>query len=410
MGLGSQRVKKKASPEVIRNDLGRLLSTETDDNASLEEVQENIRFIMKILGERFGKKYGNGKKSDMDFVKMDVSKVRRFQEELMVDVRNMKLIMEGMSETIKALQTKNNTTTPDYPFSENNHEHNNSSTNDKNNDNDNNANHNKKTDGSLTKPNMPTVPYSINDNKKIQQVQKKRKKSGESPSDSESDSRTSSQNSSDNNKRKKDQNRSKSKNKSGHKGGKEKDSDSRKHDLDTPIIQSAHLPTMNPMQDFGQNNVYPSTSRFPTSASSNHIPLMSQMYPGSPAGIPYSNRRILNPFLGQNMGYTPQVYERDDGFHNYRFQPENQEIANQLRTNVQYYAIVPRQTLHVPNTTIPRSMSDTALHRSTQLNQDPQTHQLEVPYMTSHVLPHMSDFQTAENPTYENVCKILWFE
>ena len=36
-------IKKKGSPEVIRNGLGRLLSTETDDNASLEQVQEDIR-------------------------------------------------------------------------------------------------------------------------------------------------------------------------------------------------------------------------------------------------------------------------------------------------------------------------------------------------------------------------------
>ncbi len=37
-------IKKKGSPEVIRNDLGRLLSTEADDNASLEQVQEDIRY------------------------------------------------------------------------------------------------------------------------------------------------------------------------------------------------------------------------------------------------------------------------------------------------------------------------------------------------------------------------------
>ena len=155
---------------------------------------------MKILGERFGKKYGKGKKSDMDFVKMDVSKVRRCQEELMVDVRNMKLMIEEISETIKTLQTKNNTTTPDYPFSENNHENDkNSSTSDKNkNDNNNNGNRKKK-DGTFTKPNMFTVPYSINDNKKIERAQKKTKMSGESSSDPDSDtSRTSSQNSSDN--------------------------------------------------------------------------------------------------------------------------------------------------------------------------------------------------------------------
>ncbi len=61
---------------------------------------------MKILGERFGKKYGKGKKSDMDFVKMDLSKVRRFQEELVVDVRNIKLMTQGITETIKNTANK----------------------------------------------------------------------------------------------------------------------------------------------------------------------------------------------------------------------------------------------------------------------------------------------------------------
>ena len=141
--------------------------------------------------------------------------------------------------------------------------------------------------------------------------------------------------------------------------------------------------------------------RLSTSASSNHNPLMSQMYSGSQAGIPYSNRGVLHPVLGQNMGYTPQVYERENGLHNYRSTPENQEIANQPGTNVQYYTIVHHQTLHVPNTSIPKSMSDTALYSFTQINQDSHTHQLEVPYMTSHVLPHASGLQTAENPTHQ---------
>ena len=36
-------IKKKGSPEIIRNDLGRLLSTEAEDNASLEQVQDDVR-------------------------------------------------------------------------------------------------------------------------------------------------------------------------------------------------------------------------------------------------------------------------------------------------------------------------------------------------------------------------------
>ena len=36
-------IKKKGSPEVIRNGLGRLLSTDGDDNASLEQIHEDVR-------------------------------------------------------------------------------------------------------------------------------------------------------------------------------------------------------------------------------------------------------------------------------------------------------------------------------------------------------------------------------
>ena len=123
------------------------------------------------------------------------------------------------------------------------------------------------------------------------------------------------------------------------------------------------------------------------------------MYSASPAASPYINasRQILNPPVGQNMGYAPQIYQRENGFQNYGFQPENQEIVNPPGTNIQYYANVPSQTLHVPNTTMPRSVSDTAIHKSYQLHQDPHTYQLEVPYVTSHVLPHALRIQAEEN-------------
>lgn len=45
-------IRKKGSPEVIRNDLGRLLSTETED-ASLEQVHEDIRYRLHMRGSAF---------------------------------------------------------------------------------------------------------------------------------------------------------------------------------------------------------------------------------------------------------------------------------------------------------------------------------------------------------------------
>ncbi len=135
--------------------------------------------------------------------------------------------------------------------------------------------------------------------------------------------------------------------------------------------------------------------RLPTSA--NYPEFISQEYSGSPARSPYINRRILNPTIntrssndtplsGEDMRYAPQIQQRENGFRNYGFQAEIQETANQPVTNVQYYANTPRQTLHVPSTTLPRSLSDTAIHSSVQQNQHLHTYQPEVSHMTNHVL------------------------
>lgn len=217
---------------------------------------------MKVLGERFGKKYGKGKKSDMDFVKMDLSKVRRFQEELVVDVRNMKLMIQGITEMMETLQTKNNTT-PDHVV--NDGEKNDENVNNNQNNTNNNINNNdNKTESSFATPKIFTIPYSMGDNKKIQRVQKKTKNSKESSSDSDSEtSSTSSQDSSDenNHKSKKNQKRNKNKKKSGHKDRKETDSDGSKHDK-TERLPYPGPSLTNPMHDFRQNNnVYPPSSR-----------------------------------------------------------------------------------------------------------------------------------------------------
>ena len=208
---------------------------------------------MKILGERFGKKYGKGKKSDMDFVKMDLSKVRRFQEELVVDVRNIKLMTQGITETIKTLQTKNETTPGHLCNNGNNTDNTNSNTNNDDNNNINNGNNNQKTENSLATPKNLTIPYSMSDRKKIQRVQKKTEKS-EEDSGSETSS-ASSQDCSDENNRKSKRNQ-KRKKKSGQKNRKETDSDGSKYDTKTERLPYPVPRMTNPMQDFRQNNVY----------------------------------------------------------------------------------------------------------------------------------------------------------
>lgn len=207
---------------------------------------------MKILGERFGKKFGKGKKSDMDFVKTDVSKVRRLQEELVVEVRNLKAVMQEITGTIERLQTKNNAT-PDPINDENENKNTNSDTNDKNNN-----NNNTKTESSLGTPKIVTIPYSLGDHKTSKRIQKKTKTFEESLSESESESSsTTSQDSGNENNRKtkKNQKSNKSKRKSGQKEGKSTKSDENKNDMRETLPYLVPQMT-NPMQDFRQN-VYP---------------------------------------------------------------------------------------------------------------------------------------------------------
>ena len=61
-----------------------------------------------------------------------------------------------------------------------------------------------------------------------------------------------------------------------------------------------------------------------------------------------------------DMTWAPQI-QQGNGIANYGFYPEKQGIPNQPATNVYHYTNIPTQTLHVPNTTISRSRSDSAL-------------------------------------------------
>ena len=94
------------SPEVISKNVGRLLSLDKEDQAStIEQVRDDVKGIAYILAEKFGKRFRKGKKSDLDFVKTDVTKVRRFQEEIVVDVRNMKLSLEDIKRNLQQIIT-----------------------------------------------------------------------------------------------------------------------------------------------------------------------------------------------------------------------------------------------------------------------------------------------------------------
>ena len=179
-------IKNKGSPEVIRNDLGRLSVTDHDEHTTLERVREDIKIIMSILGERFGKRYGKGKKSDIDFVKMDVSKLKRFQEELVNDVKNMKMVLQGITETLETLRENINNT-----------KNNNSGNNDQNNNNVDNVANNI---NSVSIPASPSATLQLSPNLKPAPDQKAtvrtHKLGKKSESSSEDDSDTDDSNSS----------------------------------------------------------------------------------------------------------------------------------------------------------------------------------------------------------------------
>ncbi|XP_028405944.1 uncharacterized protein LOC114528490 [Dendronephthya gigantea] len=98
-------IRKHGSPEVISKNIGRLLSLDRDE-ATIERVRDDVSGIVAILAEKFGKKSRKGKKSDLDFVRMDVSKMQRFQQEIVIDVKNIKLSLEEIKAVVS--QVANN--------------------------------------------------------------------------------------------------------------------------------------------------------------------------------------------------------------------------------------------------------------------------------------------------------------
>ena len=93
-------IKTSGSPEIIVKTLGRLLSMDGDDHATIERVRDDVKVVVSILSEKFGRKFGKGKKSDLEWVKMDITKIRRFQEGLILDVKNMKEALQKITEKL----------------------------------------------------------------------------------------------------------------------------------------------------------------------------------------------------------------------------------------------------------------------------------------------------------------------
>lgn len=208
---------------------------------------------MKILGERFGKRYGKEKKSDMDFVKMDLSKVRRFQEELVVDVRNMKLMIKGITTTVEILSSKIDKHNGDGEIGKEIEDNNNTRSNS-------NDNNNASTSNAATIKTFPT-PFKMAVHKKVQRLGKKTEESEKSSNDSSSETTTiSSQTDNEKNNRRSERKRDKKRVK--HKKRTEINSDDGKHDSRAKRLPYPGSEMTNSLQVFTQNNdLYPPNER-----------------------------------------------------------------------------------------------------------------------------------------------------
>lgn len=97
-------IKNHASPEVISKNIGRLLTLDKEE-ATIERVRDDVKAIVNILAENFGRRFRKGKKSDLYIVRTDVQKLRTFQEGIIVDVRNMKLSLDEMKRMLREMMT-----------------------------------------------------------------------------------------------------------------------------------------------------------------------------------------------------------------------------------------------------------------------------------------------------------------
>ena len=98
---------KEGSPEIISKNIGRLLSLDREE-ATIERVRDDVKVITSILAKNFGKGFQKGKKPDLEYMKMDINKVRRFQEEIVVDVRNMKSALDEMKKLLLPIINNSN--------------------------------------------------------------------------------------------------------------------------------------------------------------------------------------------------------------------------------------------------------------------------------------------------------------
>lgn len=89
-------IKEKGSPEIISKTLGGSMVKDNDD-ATIDQVRDDVKVIIRILEERFGNNLRKGsKKNDLDFVRADVSKALGIQNSILLEVMSLKTSLENM--------------------------------------------------------------------------------------------------------------------------------------------------------------------------------------------------------------------------------------------------------------------------------------------------------------------------
>lgn len=88
-------IRNTCSPEVltIQPDMN---SSEMDERKSTEEMREEVKDMVQLVQDRFGRRYGKDQMSDLDSVKHDVAQLYKNHEKNVAAVKEIRLTLEKM--------------------------------------------------------------------------------------------------------------------------------------------------------------------------------------------------------------------------------------------------------------------------------------------------------------------------
>ena len=88
-------IRNSCSPEVltIQPDMN---SSEMDDRKSVEEMREEVKEMVQLVQDRFGRRYGKDQMSDLDSVKHDVTQLWKNHEKNAAAVKEIRVTLERL--------------------------------------------------------------------------------------------------------------------------------------------------------------------------------------------------------------------------------------------------------------------------------------------------------------------------